>query len=174
MNKKFFLRISVLVLISVFGISLISCKRNKEDIKKTDSDIIIENSNILEDSLEAKEVINNFFKYMNEKDEDKISSYFVPLEKNSSKRRLFNLDYINLLEINLVTDKLQYENYIISILLKQKKLNVEKLKIYEVKYDIKFINDEIEPVKNGETKKEFFVVKLRGSDEWLIEAIGTM
>lgn len=174
MNKHFFLRLSIVILISILGIYLLIFSNSTKYNDKPKADIIIENSNISESSIEAEELIKNLFKYTNEKDIDKISSCFVHSERYSKENRLFNLEYMDIIEIKLETDRLQYENYINSFLLKQKDLNVEALKIYKVKYNIKFINEDIEPIENGEVTKEYFIVKLNGSDKWLIEAIGTM
>ena len=107
-----------------------------------------------------------------DKNEEKMLSCLLSPQSVSSYR-LFNLDYINLENINYISDKSRYEIYINNFLTKNKNFDIEMLKLYEVKYDIKFI-EEIEPVKSGEITKEVMLVKLVGSDKWLIEGIGTM
>ena len=83
-----------------------------------------------------------------------------------------NLDYINLVDIKYVSDRARYKGYIDNFL-RADKDDIEMLKIYEVTYDVKYI-EEIEPINSGEITKEVFVVKLARSDKWLIAGIGTM
>ena len=164
--------ILILILISLIGITLVGCKSQDKDINKTKADILIENSNIEETSVGAEEVIRNYYKYFNEKNEEKVLSCLLSPPSTASSFRFFNLDYINLVDIKYVSDKARYNVYIDNFLKNQKE-DIEILKIYEVTYDVKYI-EEIEPINSGEVSKEVFVVKLSGDDKWLIEEIGTM
>lgn len=53
-----------------------------------------------------------------------------------------------------------------------KKYNANNLKIYRVKYEIKYLNDEISPEKNGIHTKYYFLVRNNSSSEWLIDDWG--
>lgn len=165
-------KLMISIIISLISFSLIGCKSKDNSINKSTTDILIENSKIDENYEEAEEVIKNYYKYYNDKNEEKMLSCLLSAQSVSSYR-LFNLDYINLKNINYISDKSRYDIYINNFLTKNKNFDIEMLKLYEVKYDIKFI-EEIEPVKSGEITKEVMLVKLVGSDKWLIEGIGTM
>ena len=167
-RKKLF----ILVLGSLISFILVGCKSQDKTINKASADILIENSNIEETSVEAEEVIKNYYKYYNDKNEEKLLSCLLSPPSESSYR-FSNLEYINLVDIKYISDEARYNNYINDFLTKNKKFDIEMLKIYEVTYDVKFI-EEIEPVNSGEITKEVILVKLAGSDKWLIEAIGTM
>ena len=171
--KNYRKKLFILALASLISFILVGCKSQDKPINKTRADVLIENSNIEETSLEAEEVIKNYYKYFNEKNEEKVLSCLLFPPSSASSFRFFNLEYINLVDIKYISDEARYNNYINDFLTKNKKFDIEMLKIYEVTYDVKFI-EEIEPVNSGEITKEVILVKLAGSDKWLIEAIGTM
>lgn len=71
MVKNYRTKLVISILISLISFSLIGCKSKDNFINKSTTDILIENSKIEENSEETEEVIKNYYKYYNDKSEEK-------------------------------------------------------------------------------------------------------
>lgn len=177
-NKCIKIVLVLTLIIFTLGIT-VGCKSKAQNIpKKTntskgEADIIIEKSNISERDMDAEEIIRNSFKYRSEDNLDKTLECYIDRYKDYDFR-LNNLEYMEIVDLKLLTDELQYKECINNILLNENNLKVESIKIYEVKYYIEYKDEKLEPTNSGETSKQYILIKLEGSDKWLIEAIGTM
>ncbi|MEG0844510.1 MAG: DUF4829 domain-containing protein [Romboutsia sp.] len=166
-----------LLLIIIFSLGLLGgCKIKSEDTNEyisTKINKIIEETNIKELSAEAEQIIKNSFLYSNQHDLDKVLQCYVDRYKDFNFG-LNNLEYMEMKCLTLITDELRYRQYINNIFLNEQNLEIKEIKIYEVKYDIEYKNDSIEPTDSGETTKEYILIKIKDSNNWLIHSIGTM
>ena len=161
----------------MFSFLIILDYKQKIDVQNSsisisnETNTIIIQSNISEMSIEAEDVIRNSFKYKNEHNLDKLLECYTDRNKNSNFR-LDNLEYIEIIDLKQVTDESQYRNSIIRIRSGENNLKIKAIKIYYVKFNIKYKDDTIEPINSGETMNEFTLIKLKNSDKWLINDVG--
>ncbi|NEZ46993.1 DUF4829 domain-containing protein [Clostridium niameyense] len=123
--------------------------------------------------LESDKVIQNYFKYYNNKNKKGVLS---TLTKNTCTFNVMfnfgNLKYIKLENIKEDNDLKQKEAYI-----KYGRGNVDGAKkenviIYKVKYKVKYKNDKFGPEDGGEYVKWFTLIRKDKNSPWLIDDIG--
>ncbi|WP_050607954.1 DUF4829 domain-containing protein [Clostridium niameyense] len=123
--------------------------------------------------LESDKVIQNYFKYYNNKNKKGVLS---TLTKNTCTFNVMfnfgNLKYIKLENIKEDNDLKQKEAYI-----KYGRGNVDGTKkenviIYKVKYKVKYKNDKFGPEDSGEYVKWFTLIREDKNSPWLIDDIG--
>ena len=100
MLRNYRTKLVISIIISLISFSLIGCKSKDNSINKSTTDILIENSKIDENYEEAEEVIKNYYKYYNDKNEEKMLSCLLSPQSVSSyrgsvrKMRIYNVKSI--------------------------------------------------------------------------------
>ncbi|MEG2739683.1 DUF4829 domain-containing protein [Clostridium sp.] len=138
------------------------------------------NSNIKEVSLDnfeiksdptAEDVIKNVFKYKNERNLDLVKSCYNTRSQNNNFN-LDNIETVELIDIKLSEDKSAYKSYLKNPVIKEFPASIDELLIYEVKYNIKFKDDSLEPINSGTDIKHYYLIKDKISGNWLINDVG--
>lgn len=153
-NLKFF------IIIIITFLTLISC--SKESNKAIDTE---------DDS--AKNVVENFFKYENEKNKDKLLTTLT--ERYNSPNVVWgfeNLDIIKILNIAEEEDEKYKERYFINGRGSVNGVAKNNLKIYKVEYEVKFIKDGVGPKDSGIYEHWYFLIRKDENSPWLIDDMG--
>ncbi|MGL4571068.1 MAG: DUF4829 domain-containing protein [Clostridium sp.] len=143
-----------------------SSQNQNNDIKE----LSLDNFEIKSDP-NAEDLIKNVFKYKNERNLDLVKSCYNERSQNNNFN-LDNIETVELLDIKLSEDKSAYKSYLKNPVLKEFPTSIDELLIYEVKYNIKFKDDSIEPIGSGTDIKHYYLIKYRNSGKWLINDVG--
>ncbi|AJD30190.1 MULTISPECIES: DUF4829 domain-containing protein [Clostridium] len=123
--------------------------------------------------LESKRVVENYFKYYNEKNKEKILTTLTEVHDGPNVVWGFkNLEYINLNSIKEEKDPKQKEAY-----MKYGRGTINGVKednviIYKVNYKVKYKKDEIEPQDSGSYETWFTLIRKDKNSPWLIDEVG--
>ncbi|HGG0417992.1 DUF4829 domain-containing protein [Clostridium botulinum] len=123
--------------------------------------------------LESKKVVENYFKYYNEKNKEKILTTLTEVHDGPNVVWGFeNLEYIKLNSIKEEKDPKQKEAY-----MKYGRGTINGVKednviIYKVNYKVKYKKDEIEPQDRGSYEIWFTLIRNDKNLPWLIDDMG--
>lgn len=121
----------------------------------------------------AQTVVENFFDYKNEKNKDK--SLTTLTERYNSPNVVWgfeNLDSIKIINIEEEMDE-QFKNTYLNAGRGSINGTLENnIKVYKVKYDVKYKEDGIGPEDSGIYEKWFFVIRKKENSQWLIDDMG--
>ncbi|RDY23211.1 DUF4829 domain-containing protein [Romboutsia maritimum] len=123
-----------------------------------------------------EKVIENYFKFQNNHDIDKLSDCYLKQPYNGSyklsKEELNNIENTKVIKIELLKNENTYKGDldIYNQLNPNNLIEKEDIKIYSVSYYIRFKDDSNTPIKNGEDQVFFTIVKDKNSD-WKIFTI---
>lgn len=123
--------------------------------------------------LQPKQVIDNYFKYYNEKNREGVLS--TRTEVNKAPNVVFgfeNLKYIKLISMSEDTNPKQKEAYMKYGRGSINGVKEENVIIYKVKYDVKYKKDGIGPQDSGIYIKWFTIIRKDKNSPWLIDDIG--
>lgn len=162
-------RFIIIFIVLAFNLSLSQCNLNNKkeptvlDESKNEEKLLVEND------LSAEDLVKRSIKLMNDHNKiELIKCYTKDNELNNF--RLENLKSIKLIDISFEEDIRQYESYISTL---KSSVDINDLKIYNVKYDIKYLDESNEPIKNGINVQQFFVIK-QSNGEWKISGVASM
>lgn len=122
-------------------------------------------------SLDPQKVVENYFKYMNEKNEEKLLENLTEGHKNTSWG-FENLEYIKIINIVEETDPTQKNGYLFNGAGKANGTTEENLKVYRVEYEVKYKKDGVGPQDSGKYTWWFDVIRKNSSSPWLIDDFG--
>ena len=121
----------------------------------------------------AQTVVENFFDYKNEKNKDKLLTTLT--EHYNSPNAVWgfeNLDSIKIINIEEEKDE-QFKNTYLNAGGGSINGTLENnIKVYKVKYDVKYKEDGIGPEDSGIHIKWFFVIRKNKNSQWLIDDMG--
>ncbi len=134
--------------------------------------------------LKPREVIEEFFKYYNQKNLQGINSLNTERRYSDSEKgwEFDNLEYIKV--INIVEDTNQAEkeihirnvihgkekNYIIDM--DKEKLELENVIIFKVEFEVKYKKDGIGPSDSGRDNYDYILTRKDKNSPWLIDGAG--
>ncbi|QAT41627.1 DUF4829 domain-containing protein [Clostridium sp. JN-9] len=124
-------------------------------------------------SLQPRQVIENYFKYYNEKNREGILS--TQTEVNNTPNIEFgfeNLKYIRLISMSEDTNPRQKEAYMKYGRGSINGVKEENVLIYKVKYDVKYKKNEVGPQDSGMYTKWVTIIRKDKNSPWLIDEIG--
>lgn len=122
-------------------------------------------------SLDPQKVVENYFKYMNEKNKEKLLENLTEWHNNTIWG-FENLEYIKIINIVEETDPTQKNGYLYNGNGKINGATEENLKVYRVDYEQKNKKDGIGPQDSGKYTWWFFVIRKSSSSPWLIDDFG--
>lgn len=125
------------------------------------------------EGLEPQKVVENYFKYKNEKDKDKLLTTLTELYKAPNVVWGFeNLDSIKILNIEEETEERIRRGYISNGRGSINGTTEDNLKVYKVKYEVKYKKDGIGPQDSGIYDWWYFVIRKDKESPWLIDDFG--
>lgn len=174
---------SLLIICCFLSLSTFSqCSKTSkpEATEKTAADLVVtNNSPSITNEKMAENIILAKIQAMNDKDETKVKSYYIP-SRQADNFRLENLKNTKLNKITLIDDLNIYNlerDQILKIPNIKEDLTfpfeIDQMKIYEVDYDIEYIDDSLEPITNGNHITYYILVKNK-NNEWKISGIGQL
>lgn len=121
--------------------------------------------------LQPRQVVENYFKYYNEKNREGLLSTLTE-EYNNTVWGFENLEYIRANSITKDTNPIQKEAY-----MKYGRGNVNDIKeenviVYRVEYEVKYKNDRISSQNSGKKLWWFTVIRKDENSPWLIDEFG--
>lgn len=158
-----------IIAIACASLLLISCSNNKpsesSSAKETTTSTPQEKSN------SSKATVENYFKYYNEKNKEKLLTTLAAHWASPNIVWGFeNLDSMKLLDIkedtSRIDDYLEHGNGTINNTTK------ENLKVYKVKYDVKYKDDNIGPQPSGTYEWWYYLTRKDKNSPWLIDDMG--
>ncbi|APF27151.1 hypothetical protein NPD7_2148 [Clostridium sporogenes] len=123
--------------------------------------------------LESKKVVENYFKYYNEKNKEKILTTLTEVHDGPNVEWGFeNLEYIKLNSIKEEKDPKQNEAYMKYGRGTINGVKQENVIIYKVNYKVKYKKDEIEPQDSGSYETWFTLIRKDKNSPWVIDEVG--
>lgn len=122
-------------------------------------------------SLDSQKIVENYFKYMNEKNKEKLLENLTEWHNNTIWG-FENLDYIKILNIEEETNENQKNGYLYNGNGKINGTTEENLKVYRVEYEVKYKKDGVGPQDSGKYTWWFDVIRKSSSSPWLIDDFG--
>lgn len=157
--KKKFMIIALLLTFILTGCSLPQKKVN------------ISNSDKLK--LTPKEVVENYFKYYNEKSKTGVLSTLTKWHNTPNMKFGFDsLKSINIIDITDDSTPKQKEAYMKYGRGSINGVKEENVKIYKVTYDVKLKNENYGPENSGKHTKWFIIIRTNKNSPWLIDDYG--
>lgn len=157
--KKKFMVIALLLTFILTGCSLLQKKVN------------ISNSDKLK--LSSKEVVENYFKYYNEKSKTGVLSTLTKWHNTPNMKFGFDsLKSINIIDITDDSTPKQKEAYMKYGRGSINGVKEENVKIYKVTYDLKLKNENHWAENSGKHTKWFTVIRTNKNSPWLIDDQG--
>ncbi len=151
MNKNVVLIILIIIIFSVMACS-------KQDTSQ------IENS---------QSVVENYFNSMNEKNVDEHLKILSENErKNQGKINFDKIEYINIISIDEEMDTKFKEGYLKNGQGEGKGISEENLKVYRVKYDVKYKEGTITARDSGTYEEWYWVIRENSNSPWGIDDAG--
>ncbi|MBL4931863.1 DUF4829 domain-containing protein [Clostridium paridis] len=156
MRKRVFLIVLLLVSVSIgyYGVkALTSNSQNK--------------------SLDSKQVVENYFKYRNEKNKKEILKTLTKWHDAPNVVWGFeNLDNIKIVDIKEENSKDVRNGYLQNGRGSVNNTTENNLKVYKVKYEVKYLKDGVGPQDSGVYDWWFFVIRENENSPWLIDDMG--
>lgn len=175
-GSKILLNANIIVKIIGNKDKLYNSLMSEQIVKRTKQwgDIKVEKADsITIDSLEPQEVVENYFKYMNVKNKEKLLENLTEEYKAANMVWGFeNLDYIKILNLEEETDPTQKNGYLTNGKGKYNGTKEENLKVFRVNYEVKYKDDNVGPQPSGKYIWWFFVIRENSSSPWIISEFG--
>ncbi|OAA88570.1 DUF4829 domain-containing protein [Clostridium ljungdahlii] len=157
----------VLVILSLF-IMLTGCS-----ITKTQQTSSQKQASESQQLLQPKQVVENYFKYLNEKNKKALFTTITEWQKAPNVEWGFDVrEYIKLISVNEETNPVFKEGYLSNGRGSINGVKKENVKVYKVDYDVKYKEDAITAEDNGKNTSWFFVVRKDKNSPWLIDSQG--
>ncbi|WP_350445884.1 DUF4829 domain-containing protein [Anaeromonas frigoriresistens] len=121
----------------------------------------------------AQTVVENYFKYKNEKNKDKLLTTLTEHWNTQNVVWGFeNLDSIKIINIEEEKDEKVKEGYLNNGRGSINGIIENNLKIYKVKYEVKYKNEGVGSQDSGTYDWWYFVIRKDESSPWLIDDMG--
>lgn len=121
----------------------------------------------------AMEVVENYFKYSDEKNEKGVLSTLTDRwNAPNIVWELGNLEYIDLNFIEEETDQKQYESYLKNGRGSINGTTMDNLKVFKVMYEVEYKNDYVSSQESGMYEWWFFLIRKDENSPWLIDDMG--
>lgn len=147
----------ILTLLIITLAILVGCSFNNEKTKEAS----------------PKEVVENYFQYYNDKDEEKLSSTLTQWHNELDMEWNFdNLESIKLLSISEEKDEMKVEDYLTNGRGSVNGVAKENVKVFKVKYKVKYKEDGKGPIDSGTYEQWYFVIRESEKSPWLIDDFG--
>lgn len=151
-NKQFL----YLVLILILALIPMSCSKNKED-----------------SNIDPQTVVENYFKYCNEKDKDKVLTTLTKRYDTPNMVWGFdNLEYQKIISIVEEQDSNFAKGYLSNGNGSVNGTKAENLKVFKIEYEVKYKQDGIGPQDSGKYMWWFYVIREDEKSPWLIDDMG--
>lgn len=135
---------------------------------KENTKVVVNSSN---DSAET--VVKKYFQYKNEKDKSKMLTTLTELWKAPNVVWGFeNLDSIKIINIKEEKNNTIRKGYLSNGRGSINGTTEKNLKVYKVKYEVKYKKDGIEPQDSGIYDWWYFVIRKDDNSPWLIDDFG--
>ncbi|WP_123054277.1 DUF4829 domain-containing protein [Clostridium sp. JN-1] len=170
--KLIFTCITLSVLLTIVGCTEKTQNTNSTKDSTTSKQVVNNKSNS-KDSLDAQKVVENYFKYMNEKNVDAVQKTLINNDERLSEC-INSIDYMKLISIEEDTDPELKEPYLYDVKGKAKEAKEAKaanIKVFNVFYDAKY-KEEGGAQKSGKDQKWFWVVRKDKNSPWVIQGMG--
>lgn len=121
----------------------------------------------------AQMVVENFFKYKNEKNKDKLLTTLT--EHYNAPNVVWgfdNLDSVKILKIEEEKNENAKESYLHNGRGSINGTTENNIEVYKVKYEIKYKNDGVGPQDSGIYDWWYFVIRKDENSPWLIDDMG--
>jgi len=121
----------------------------------------------------AQAVVENYFKYENEKNKDKLLTTLT--EHFNAPNVVWgfdNLESTKIINIEEEMDEKVKEGYLHNGRGSINGTTENNLKVYKVKYEVKYKNDEVSPQNSGIYDWWYFVIRKDENSPWLIDDMG--
>lgn len=119
------------------------------------------------------EVIRDHFKYMNERDGEKILSTLTEdWHEGTIDWKFDNLEKIEIVKIELEEDEKEMEGYLINGRGSDNRVTEDNLLIYKVTLDEQYKDDDIAIVPGGTYIYNYFLIRTDKDSPWLIDDYG--
>ncbi|GGE53716.1 DUF4829 domain-containing protein [Priestia taiwanensis] len=145
------------ILFIMFGVFIGCTKESDKQVVKKD----LVNQN-------PQQVIEDYFKYMNEKNEKKLNSLYY---EKISDFHSDNVEEIKLVSIKEDTTNNRTDSYLIYGPGKKQGIKKENIKAYDVTYEVKF-KENIGPLTSGIHDTSFIIIRDSEDSPWLIGSQG--
>lgn len=120
---------------------------------------------------EAEKVIRDAFFYQNNHDLTKVKDLYSSRYSNSTFR-LDNLISIQILELKLLKNEINYRLYLDYGPGRVNNIERKNLIIYKVRYNIEFKDQTLEPIDSGEYQRAYSLIRENNIGNWKIDDIG--
>lgn len=169
--KFMFTCITISILLIVCGCSQKDQKSQNTDNTKnsTVSKQVINNNS--KDLLDAQKVVENYFKYRNEKNAEGLQSTLEEQDPNLSED-IKDTDYIKIISIKEDTDPMLKEMYLYDVKGKAKEAKAANIKVFNVFYDVKYKEGVQATEGNGKNQCWFWVIRKDKNSPWIINDMG--
>jgi len=118
-------------------------------------------------------VVENYFNSMNEKNIDEHLKTLSENEKrNQGKINFDKIEYINIISIDEEMDTKFKEGYLQNGRGKEKGIYEENLKVYRVKYDVKYKEGTITARDSGIYEEWYWIIRENSNSLWVIDDAG--
>ncbi len=129
--------------------------------------------------LKPKEVIEEFFKYYNQKNLEGMSSFTTDTYHSSETHWGFdNLEYIKLINIFEDTNQANKEIYLRQrkksqiIDMEKEKSELENVIIFKVNFEVKYKKEGVGPRDSGKDQYKYILMRKDKNSPWLIDSFG--
>ncbi len=118
-------------------------------------------------------VVENYFNSMNEKNVDEHLKTLSENEKrNQGKINFDKIEYINIMSIDEEMDTKFKEGYLQNGRGKEKGISEENLKVYKVKYDVKYKEGTVTARDSGTYEEWYWIIRENSNSPWVIDDAG--
>ncbi|MFT5875781.1 MAG: hypothetical protein ACI8WT_004778 [Clostridium sp.] len=129
--------------------------------------------------LKPKEVVEEFFKYYNQKNLEGMNTLTIEkFHSSESSWEFDNLEYIKIINIIYDTNKTNKEVYLRQmkkgqiIDMDKKKLELENVSIFNVDFEVKYKKEGVGPSDSGRDKYSYTLIRKDKNSPWLISSFG--
>lgn len=120
----------------------------------------------------AQIVVEDYFKYKNEKNKEKIYTTLTGHRKAPNTIWGFDkLEHIKIIKLEEEKDQKHYESYLENGRGSINETTINNLKIFKVRYEVKY-KDETGPQESGTYDWWFFLIRKNETSPWLIDDFG--
>ncbi|MDU1347802.1 MULTISPECIES: DUF4829 domain-containing protein [Clostridium] len=118
-------------------------------------------------------VVENYFTSMNEKNVDEhLKTLSEDEKRNQGKINFDKIEYINIISIDEEMDTKFKEGYLKNGQGEGKGISEENLKVYKVKYDVKYKEGTITARDSGIYEEWYWVIRENSNSPWVIDDAG--
>jgi hypothetical protein len=158
---------TVLVILSLF-IILTGCSTTKT--QQTNSQKQASESQRL---LQPKQVVENYFKYLNEKNKKALFTTITEWQKAPNVEWGFDVrEYIKLISVKEETNPVFKEGYLSNGRGSINGVKKENVKIYKIEYNVKYKKGAVVAEESGTQQKWCTLIRKDKNSPWLIDEIG--